>query len=133
MTLCIFTRRDGVHVCTTCGRRVRAKTSRVIAACRASGGYHETNFRLARAQAGEGPGTELKRLLAAWFGITSSKGCRCEARAHRMNLWGCEGCEQRLDTIVGWLKEEAGRRGLPFVRPAAVALVRAAIRSARKP
>jgi hypothetical protein len=49
-----------------------------------------------------------------------------------MNLWGCDGCEQRLDTIVGWLHQESGRRGLPFFSPAAVALVRVAIRKARK-
>lgn len=133
MTFCTFTLGDGVYVCTTCGRRVRSKSRRIVAACRASGEYHLTNGRLAKAQAGRGPGAELKRLLARWLGVKDSQGCRCDARAHKMNLWGCDGCEQRLDTIVGWLRDEAGRRGLPFFKPAASALVRAAIRAARKP
>jgi hypothetical protein len=28
-----------------------------------------------------------------------------------MNAWGPSGCREHLDEIVGWLEEEAGKRG----------------------
>jgi hypothetical protein len=40
-------------------------------------------------------------------------------------------CEDNLDTIVGWLREQAHSRGLPFVDMAGRMLVRRAIRNAR--
>jgi hypothetical protein len=45
---------------------------------------------------------------------------------------GPDWCEENLETIVGWLQEEAKRRKLPFVRTGARLLVRYAIRRARK-
>jgi hypothetical protein len=33
----------------------------------------------------------------------------------QMNEVGCDGCEENIDTIVGWLAEEAANRGLPFL------------------
>lgn len=78
-----------------------------------------------------GPGTELKRLLAS-IGITSSPGCSCNQRAREMDARGPEWCEANLDTIVGWLREEASKRKLPFVDMAGRLLVKRAIRNARK-
>ena len=49
-----------------------------------------------------------------------------------MNLWGCDECERRLDQIIAWLREEAHRRGLPFVDAAGRMLVKKAIANARK-
>lgn len=57
---------------------------------------------------GEGPGTELKNLLS-WF-ASEREGCQCKDRAAKMNRWGVEGCRERIDTIVGWLSEEARKR-----------------------
>lgn len=74
-------------------------------------------------------GTELKRLLAK-FGIEQS-GCHCTARQRTMDLRGPDWCEQNIETIVGWLREEAQKRKLPFVDAAARVLVRLAIRRAR--
>ena len=81
-----------------------------------------------------GPGTELKKLLKK-VGITASPTCSCNARARRMDEeearepgW----CEAHLDEIVGWLREEATKRGLPFVDMAGRVLVRRAISNARK-
>jgi predicted Fe-S protein YdhL (DUF1289 family) len=48
-----------------------------------------------------------------------------------MNHWGCDECERRLDEIVGWLREEAQNRGLPFIEAGARMAVRLAIRKAR--
>ena len=41
-------------------------------------------------------------------------------------------CEANIDTIVGWLREQAEARGLPFLEIAAKMLVRRAIRNARR-
>ena len=80
-----------------------------------------------------GPGTELKKLLAGWpFKIVASPNCSCNARARTMDEKGCEWCEANIDTIVGWLREEAGKRKIPFVDVAARLLVRRAIANARK-
>lgn len=84
--------------------------------------------------ASSGPGTELKKLLAK-IGITATPTCSCNARARRMDVeesrepgW----CEAHLDEIVGWLREEAEKRKLPFVDMAGRMLVRRAIKNARK-
>ena len=29
----------------------------------------------------------------------------------RMNKWGPEGCREKLDVIIDWMIEEAGKRG----------------------
>ena len=78
-----------------------------------------------------GPGTELKKLLKL-IGITASPTCSCNARARTMDGNGCDWCEANVDTIVSWLREEATKRGLPFVDLAGRLLVKRAIRNARK-
>lgn len=79
----------------------------------------------------DGPGTELKKLLRS-VGIVASPGCSCNARAQRMDERGCDWCEQNLDEIVGWLREEATKRRLPFIDAAGRVLVRRAIANARR-
>lgn len=88
----------------------------------------------APSSAESGPGTELKKLLKR-IGITASPTCSCNARARRMDEeearhpgW----CEEHLDEIVGWLREEAKKRGLPFLDAAGRILVRRAIKNAKK-
>ena len=78
-----------------------------------------------------GPGTELKKLLSR-VGITATPNCSCNARARTMDERGCDWCEANLDEIVGWLREEAAKRGLPFVDVAGRMLVRRAIKNARR-
>ena len=83
-----------------------------------------------------GPGTELKKLLAAWpFRITATSACSCNARAAVMDEressepgW----CDAHLDEIVGWLREEAAKRNLPFLDAVGRMLVRRAIAIARR-
>lgn len=77
-----------------------------------------------------GPGSELKKLLG-WLGIKPTANCQCNARARDMDLRGPDWCESNQGEILAWLREEAGRRGLPFVEIAAKSLVRLAIRRAR--
>jgi hypothetical protein len=83
---------------------------------------------------GYGPGAELKRLLSR-IGIKAEPGCKCTARAAEMDRmekafpgW----CEANIDLIVGWLREEATKRNLPFVDAAGTVIVRRAIGNARR-
>jgi len=78
-----------------------------------------------------GPGTELKKLLKR-VGITATPNCSCNARARTMDERGCDWCEQNLDEIVGWLREEAAKRGLPFIDMAGRMLIKRAITNARR-
>jgi hypothetical protein len=78
-----------------------------------------------------GPGTELKKLLAR-VGITAAPDCACNARAAEMDRQGVEWCEANTDTIVGWLREQAEARGLPFFDIAGRLLVKRAISNARR-
>ena len=80
-----------------------------------------------------GPGTELKKLLAGWpFRIVAKANCSCNAKARAMDAKGCEWCEENLDTIVAWLREEATKRKLPFLDIAGRVLVRRAIKNAKR-
>ena len=82
-----------------------------------------------------GPGTELKSLLAGWpFYIVSTPDCKCNARARYMDEKGCDWCEspEGMTEIMGFLREAAEERGLPFVDMAARLLVKRAIHNARK-
>lgn len=80
-----------------------------------------------------GPGTELKKLLAGWpLRIVASPNCSCNARARQMDVNGCDWCEENIELIVGWLREEAGKRKLPYLDAAGRLLVRRAIALARR-
>jgi hypothetical protein len=86
-----------------------------------------------------GPGTELKRIIAAWqkrfkwFDLSPRKGCQCEAMATWMDRLGPDGCEKNIDKILDKLEEEARKRKLtvPFRRLMAKKMVRRAIRLSR--
>lgn len=64
---------------------------------------------------GSGPGTILKTLIRRYLGIQATPDCLCSKRALIMDGWGPAVCRENLDTIVGWLREEAENRGLPFL------------------
>jgi hypothetical protein len=81
-----------------------------------------------------GPGTELKGLLR-YMGIVATPNCSCNARAEEMDRREQETpgwCAENMDTILGWLQEQAKARGLPFVRAAAKLLVNRAISLAKR-
>jgi hypothetical protein len=59
-----------------------------------------------------GPGTRLKRLLGR-LGIRQG-GCRCEPHQREMDASGASWVRSHQDVIVGWLREEAKHRHLPF-------------------
>lgn len=78
-----------------------------------------------------GPGCQLSRLLA-WWGVGKAPGCRCAAHAAQMDAWGVDVCQQHLTTILGWLREEAGSRGLPWLDAVGRLFVQRAIDAARR-
>jgi hypothetical protein len=49
-----------------------------------------------------------------------------------MDRNGCEWVDANMSTVVGWLREQAEARGLPFLDMAGRALVRVAVRNARR-
>lgn len=116
MSRCNFVFVAGNHTCINCGCTVAApKFQRVVATC---------NVR-------KGPGTELKALIAS-FGLNASGDCKCRTRAALMDANGCDWCEANIEEIVGWLRESAAERGLPFVDIAGRVLIRRAIANARR-
>jgi hypothetical protein len=78
-----------------------------------------------------GPGTILTGMISA-LGIKSSSTCSCRRHALEMNEKGPDWCEQNMETIVGWLKEESTKRGLPFVEAVGKMMVNRAIAKSRK-
>lgn len=76
-------------------------------------------------------GTELKILLAK-FGLKPAVGCKCHQHITEMDARGIDWCEENIDVIVGWLKEEAARSRLPFFETGAKILVKKAIKTAKK-
>ncbi len=60
---------------------------------------------------GDGPGTELKRLLKDWFGLTANMGCSCNKMARRMNANGPAWCEgPGMNEIVNAMRQEHYKR-----------------------
>jgi hypothetical protein len=85
--------------------------------------------------AARGPGAELKKLLAGWpFYITSSPDCSCNRVAFEMDAWGPDECErpERVEYILAAMRENAEKRGLPFIDAAGRFLIKRAIKNARK-
>lgn len=77
------------------------------------------------------PGTILSKMIKS-VGIQMTDSCSCKRHALEMNDHGNDWCEQNIDTVVGWLREEAKRRGLPFIDAIGKLLVSRAIKKSRK-
>ena len=65
-------------------------------------------------------------------GIQMTDSCSCKKHALEMNEKGNDWCEQNIDTVVGWLRDEAKRRNLPFLDAIGKLLVGRAIKKSRK-
>jgi hypothetical protein len=109
-----------VCVCSICGRKVNAVECASL---------RRTCFNAS--DTGERVGHHLSLLLKK-LSIRHSAGCKCKAKEKYLNNAGANWCEQNIETIVEWLKEEASARGLPFFSTIARMLVRRAIANARK-
>lgn len=78
-----------------------------------------------------GPGTILSSMLSV-LGIKAIQNCPCRRHAIEMNTKGPDWCEENIDTILGWLKEESANRNLPFVETVAKLMVQRAINKSRR-
>lgn len=78
-----------------------------------------------------GPGTVLSQMIKS-VGIQMTENCSCRRHALEMNKQGNDWCEKNIDTIVGWLREEAKRRKLPFMDAIGKIVVGRAIKKSRK-
>ena len=78
-----------------------------------------------------GAGSVLSKMLSK-IGIKSTPTCSCKRHAITMNQNGNKWCEENIDTIVGWLKEESQKRSLPFMEFPAKMLVSKAINRSKK-
>jgi glycosyltransferase involved in cell wall biosynthesis len=85
--------------------------------------------------ASDGPGTELKKILAK-FGITERSGCGCKKMARKMDAWGTAGCHEHMPEIVEYMLKEAKKRtvtaNLPGMRTIIRRFVFAAIRRSER-
>ena len=79
----------------------------------------------------DGPGSVLSNMISS-LGIRSSHDCSCKKHAILMNEKGCDWCEENIDTIIGWLKEESAKRKLPFIESVAKLIVKRAIGTSRR-
>lgn len=77
------------------------------------------------------PGTILSKMIKS-VGIQMTDTCSCKRHALEMNEKGNDWCENNIDTIVGWLRDEAKRRSLPFMDALGKLLVSRAIKKSRK-
>ena len=73
-----------------------------------------------------GVGSELSRILAKFF-IQPQPGCNCAKNQRLMDEKGPEWVKANRETVVGWLREEAKSRGLPFFDAIGHALVARAL------
>jgi hypothetical protein len=77
------------------------------------------------------PGTILSKMIKS-VGIQMTDSCSCKRHALEMNDYGNDWCESNIDTVVGWLRDEAKKRNLPFIDAIGKLLVGRAIKKSRK-
>jgi hypothetical protein len=119
------------HICALCGRRWTNPVLPVRAHCRVAAVGSRRQLPEAVAVSQDGPGSKLKKLIGL-FGFTTKSCSRCGRRAAEMDRQGASWCRQNLETIVGWLREEAARRRIPFSDRLARKLILTAIRQAER-
>jgi hypothetical protein len=121
-----------VHTCRVCTYSRTLPSERYFRPCKGKIGTQTDASNAKNSPPDHGlPGTELKKLLKKFF-VGEEQGCGCNKRAAEMDRRGPDWCEQNIETIVGWLRSAAKLRKLPFVEFAARAIVRRAIKNARK-
>jgi len=87
----------------------------------------------------KGAGDFLHVAILKWVGEGPTRECGCVDRINQMNAWGPAGCREHLEEIVGWLVEEANKRGwwkyavaVPGSRYFIERMVRGAIKKAER-
>lgn len=74
--------------------------------------FHETDpdrkrklIALITPEVTKGPGTELRKILTT-IGIHELVDCECDSYANRMDLWGTQGCIERIHAIEWHLNSQ---------------------------
>jgi hypothetical protein len=76
-----------------------------------------------------GVGSELKKLIS-WFPIPAKSSCqRCKSLENKMNLWGPEKCQEKIEYIIKKLHITSKRKNIPFSALLARKLINKAIRT----
>lgn len=88
--------------------------------------YLQNLFPMTLEEDPDGPGSILTGMIST-LGIKSTSNCSCRRHALEMNEKGPQWCEENIDTILGWLKDESKKRGLPYVETVARMMVNKAI------
>jgi hypothetical protein len=77
------------------------------------------------------PGDLLALLILRVTGQQSGN-CACEQRQQQLNAWGWWQCYRNRTTVIGWLCEEAAKRGHPISADKALSLFKAALLEVRR-
>jgi len=91
-------------------------------------GHEPTRRPLERGRVLARPGDLLAIVIGKITGAHYTHTCDCAQRAAAMNEWGWWGCWTRRQMILGWLREEAAKRGHKVEQGAILELFLAAIR-----
>lgn len=51
------------------------------------------------------PGSALASLIPDWI-VSTKKSCSCKDYERKMNRWGTDGCEQRIESICEYLANQ---------------------------
>ena len=86
----------------------------------------------------DGVGTQLSKMIPDWAVQFNGK-CRCKDMQSKMDRWGPDGCERRIDIVVAHLLEQSDHliptlKMVPLTAKRMVAekMVRTAIKRARE-
>lgn len=129
---CVLVLDGDVLRCTACGSTYPGHLKRLHAQCKA--GMQAEIQMIPEPPPQEGPGTELKALLAK-FGIHASPTCKCNSMARKMNDMESREpgwCLSHIEEIVDVMEETAKARKLPFLRTAGRLLVKKAVKNWHK-
>lgn len=136
--LCFFKKMKTEWICYKCGRRISfkeiGKESHPSAKCRIPDrlikniDYDYRFFDFFYKQ-NRGVGSELLEILNK-IGIEYNN-CNCKSKIDKMDKNGIKWCEENIELILTWLKQEYKKRNIPFLERQARALLRLAIKKSK--
>jgi len=102
-----------------CEKHQRYKSDRMIYLCQTNPAYFE-HWEKGPTQPAPKPKRKVPYKLPGnilhnrlmHLGFNFREGCPCEDRMTKMNLWGPEGCKERIDEITEWLLESAEKTNI---------------------
>ncbi|MCE5268908.1 MAG: hypothetical protein LLG00_13600 [Planctomycetaceae bacterium] len=104
---CLISLGDDRYQCGVYGFAFETAVLPIRCHCERAGESPPADFRPAT----KGPGDHLHDAIMRWAGEVPTRECGCADRIAAMNQWGPSGCREHIDEIVGWLLDEASKRG----------------------